>query len=278
MPLFLKKRKSLIILIGLIFFQLVLISIQVPRGEQSNYLERFLVGVFSPIQHGTVSFFRAVGNLWKNYVGLHRAQKDNQRLEKELLYLQQENSLLRGMLKTYKTEKEMKNLLSDFQGNVLSARVIGVDASNPWRSLMINRGSLDGVKRNMVVLDRQGQLVGRVVDPITFKQARVQLITDTESGVYVHPEGKDAQGILSGMGNGRCELEYILSTDVSIEVGDKLITVGSDGIYMPGIVVGHVISVVKEQSLFKKIEVAPAFKLQDLNQLAIITVDVKEFF
>jgi rod shape-determining protein MreC len=278
MPFSLKKRKSIIVLLAIILFQFVLISIQVPRGEETNYLEKFLFALFSPLKQGTVSFFRGVGSLWRNYIGLHRAQRNNQRLEKELFYLQQENSLLRGMLETYKTEKEMRDLLSDLKRNILSARVIGIDASNPWRSLVINKGSLDGVKKNMVVLDKQGQLVGRVVDPITFKQARVQLITDTESGVYVRPEGKDAQGIVSGIGNGRCELEYILSTDVSVEVGDKLITVGTDGIYMPGILVGRVISVVKETSLFKKIEVEPAIKLQDLDQLAVISTDVEEVF
>jgi len=278
MPFSLKKRKSLIILISLILFHLVLISIQVPRGEETNYLERFFFAIFSPLKQGTVSFYRGMGSLWKNYIGLCQVQKNNQRLEKELFYLWQENSFLRGMLKTYKSEKEMKELLFDLQKKILSARVIGMDTSNPWRSLVINKGSLDGVKRNMVVLDKQGQLVGRIIDPITFKQARVQLITDTESGVYVRPEGKSVQGILSGIGNGRCELEYILSTDASIELGDKLVTVGSDGIYMPGIVAGWVVSVVKEVSLFKKIEIAPAFKIQDLDQLAIIIADVKEFF
>ncbi len=278
MPFFLKKRKSLIVLILLILFQLVFISIQVPRGEETNYLERFLFAILSPLKQGTISFFRGMGGLWKNYIGLHQAQKNSQRLEEELFFLRLESSLLRGMLKIYKTEKEMGDLLSNLKMNILPANVIGIDASNPWRSLVINKGSLDGVKKNMVVLDKMGQLVGRVVDPITFKQARVQLITDTESGVYVRPEGKDVQGILSGIGNGRCELEYILSTDALVELEDDLITVGTDGIYMPGIVVGHVVSLTKEVSLFKKIEVVPAFKIQDLDLLAIITTDIRDVF
>lgn len=272
------KRKSIIIFISLILFQLVLISIQVPRGEEATYLERVIFTLFSPLKHGTVSFFRAMGSLWENYVGLLQVRESNRRLEKELFYLRHENSILREMLKNFKTEKEMRSFLLDFQKNILSARVIGMDASNIWRSLVINRGSLDGVKKNMMVLDKQGQLVGRVIDPVTLKQARVQLITDTESGVFVRPEGKEVQGILSGIGNGHCELEYILSTDVSIDMGDKLITVGSDGIYMPGIAVGKVVSVTRDASLFKKIEVAPAFKIQGLDQVAVITADVRELF
>ncbi len=278
MPFSLKKTKSLIILLSLIFFQFVLISIQVPRGDETNYFERVIFSVFSPINNGVVSVFRGIGSLWKGYFGLHRVQKDNQRLQKEVFRLNQENSLLRSMLRTSKSEKEMLDLLIELEGSVLPARIIGLDASNVWKSLVINKGSLDGVKKNMVVLDKQGHLVGRIVDPVTFKQARIQMITDTESGVYVIPQGKNVPGIINGIGNGQCNLEYIHATDTLIVEGDRLITTGFDGIYMPGVLVGHVVSVVENTSLFKEIKVVPAFKIQNLDLLAVITVDVNELF
>ncbi len=273
-----KRAKNLIILLSLIFIQLVLISIQVPMGNKSNYFERIVFSVFSPIKHGTVSISRGIGSLWKNYFGLHRVQKDNQILQERVFRLNQENSLLRSMLRTYKTEKEMLNILHELERSILPARVIGMDASNIWKSLVINKGSRDGVKKDMVVLDKKGQLVGRVVDPITSKQARVQMITDTESGVYVIPQGKDIPGIINGIGNGQCNLEYILATETSIVKGDRLITTGMDGIYMPGVPVGHIISVEKNNTLFKEIKVIPAFKIQDLDVLAVIMVDANDFF
>jgi len=278
MPVSLRKAKNLIILIFLIFFQLVLISVQVPMGDDSNFFERVVFTVFSPIKHGTVSIFQGIGSIWKNYFGLYRAQKDNQRLQKEVFRLNQENSLLRGMLRTYKTEKEMTDLLLELEGGILPARVIGLDASNIWKSLVINKGTMDGVKKDMVILDKQGYLVGRVVEPISFKQARVQMITDTESGVHVIPQGKDVPGIINGIGNGQCKLEYVLATDTLIEEGDRLITTGFDGIYMPGVLVGYVVSVETNVSLFKEIKIVPAFEIQKLDVLAVITVDVLEFF
>jgi rod shape-determining protein MreC len=278
MPFSLKKTKSLIILLSLIFIQLVLISIQVPMGNESNYFERVVFSVFSPINNGVVSVFRGIGSLWKSYFGLHKAQQDNQRLLEEVFRLNQENSLLRSMLGTYKTETEMRDLLSELEGSILPARIIGMDASNVWKSLVINKGSMDGVKKDMVVLDKQGHLVGRVVDPVTFKQARIQMITDTESGVYVTPQRKNVPGIINGIGNGQCNLEYVLATDTLIVEGDSLITTGFDGIYMPGVLVGHVVSVVENASLFKEIKVEPAFKLQNLDLLAVITADINELF
>lgn len=278
MPVSLKKAKNIIILVSLIFAQLVLISIQVPMGDESNYFERVVFSVFSPINNGVVSVFRGIGNVWKNYFGLHKTQKDNQRLQKEVFRLNQENSLFRSMLRTYRSEAEMLALLSDLEGSILPARIIGMDASNIWKSLVINKGSIDGVEKDMVVLDKQGHLVGRVVEPVTYKQARIQLITDTESGVHVTPQGKNIPGIINGNGDGKCNLGYILSTDTMIVEGDMLITTGFDGIYMPGVLVGRVVSVEKNTSLFKKITIEPAFHMQDLDVLAVIKADVNKLF
>ena len=278
MPISLKKAKNLIILLFLIFCQLVLISIQVPMGDESNYFERTVFSVFSPINSGVVSIFQGIGNIWKSYFGLYKVQKDNQRMHEEVFQLNQENSLLRSILRTYKTEKEMLDLLLEFEGSIIPARIVGMDASNYWKSLVINKGSLDGVKKDMVVLDKKGHLVGRVVDPVSFKQSRVQMITDIQSGVHVVSEGKNVPGIINGLGNGQCMLEYIHATDTSIVEGDKLITTGWDGIYIPGVLVGQVLSVVENISLFKEIKVMPAFNIQELDLLAIIKEDVHELF
>jgi rod shape-determining protein MreC len=278
MPVSLKKIKSLIILLSLIFFQLVLISIQVPVGDESNYFEKIVFSVFSPIGNGVVSVFHGVGNVWKNYFGLHDAQNDNQRLQEEMFRLNQENNILRNILRTYRTEKEMVDLLLQFEGSILPARIVGLDASDVWKSFVINKGTLDGVRKDMVVLDKKGNLVGRVVEPVSFKQSRVQMITDSRSGVHVTPREKNVPGIVSGDGDGQCKLEFVLATETSIVEGDRLITSGWDGIYIPGVLVGYVVSVEENMSLFKDIKVAPAFKLQDLDQLAIIKKDIHEFF
>ena len=41
---------------------------------------------------------------------------------------------------------------------------------------------------------------------------------------------------------------------------------------------GRVVAIEVETSLFKKIEVVPAFRIQDLDLLAVIKTDIKEFF
>jgi rod shape-determining protein MreC len=60
--------------------------------------------------------------------------------------------------------------------------------------------------------------------------------------------------------------------------GDRLITTGFDGIYMPGVLVGSVVFVKENISLFKEVRVVPAFEINDLDLVAVITADINEFF
>jgi len=267
---FFKKNKSLIVLALLIFLQLFLISLQIPLGAQENYFEKAVFVLFSPVQHGIVSFFESIGGFLKGYISLHDAHVENEKLRQEIFSLSQKNRILRNALEYYKNEEEIETLLGEVYPNILHARVIGIDPSNTFKSVMINRGSLDGIEKNMVILDKFGNLVGRVIGPIAFKEARVQLITDTDCGVSVFTEKNKVLGILSGDGKGSCVLEHIVSTDENVTEGENIYTTGFDSIFPPGINVGRIISITSTSDLFKKIIVNPYFEFRYLDQLAVI--------
>ena len=272
MPSFLKKNKNIKVLIGLIFLQLILISIQVPLDEEETYFEKLIFSVFSPVQHGVAYLFQKTGSFWKSYFGLKGARKENERLKEEMFFLMQENNIIRNLLQKYKSENEINDALRNIQENILHARVIGFDASNFYKSVVINKGFLDDIQKNMPVLDRYGNLVGRIVGPISLKESRIQLVTDNNCGISVFSEKKEVVGMLTGDGKGMCLLEYILSTDEDFFQGERVYTSGFDGIFPPGISVGEIISLETTSGLFKKIMVKPYFKFQDLDNLAVIKI------
>ena len=278
MPSFFKKNKNLVVLSVLIFLQLILISIQVPLDEEENYFEKVVFVIFSPLQHGIVSFFQSIGGFWKGYFALRDAHIRNEEMRQEVFSLSQENRILRDALEHYRSEKEIEALLGELYPNILHARVIGIDASNYFKSVMINRGSLDRIEKNMVVLDKFGNLVGRIIGPIALKEARVQLITDNDSGVSVFTEKDKVLGILSGDGKGSCELEHVVSTDEDVSVGENLYTTGFDSIFPPGINVGRITSITPTSDLFKKITVRPYFEFRHLDQLAVIRMPAANIF
>lgn len=278
MPLFLKERKSLVVLTVLIFFQLILISTQIPLGYGENYFEKAVFSVFSPIQHGILSLFRSMGEYWENYFYLQNVQGQNRKMKDEMFFLRQENNLLRNALENLRSAKEIEESLLRLHENILVAQVIGFDASNFYKSAVINKGSLDGLKKDMIVLDKNGNLVGRIINPIALKESRVQLITDNESGVGVFSQSKEVMGILNGDDKGYCFLEYIHVTTEGIYEGEDIITSGKDGLFPSGIKVGKIVSITISTSLFKQIKVEPYFDIRDLDQVAIIMRDPMEIF
>ena len=131
----------------------------------------------------------------------------------------------------------------------------------------------------MIVLDKNGNLVGRIIDSISLKEARVQLVTDNASGISVFTK-KRVQGILVGDGEGQCLMEYVLATTTTDEIseGEDLITSGYDRIYPSGITVGRIVSITTDASLHKHIIVDPYFDFRYLDQIAVIMKDPKDFF
>jgi rod shape-determining protein MreC len=278
MPLFLKERKSLVVLTALIFFQLILISAQVPLGYGENYLEKAVFSIFSPVQHGILSLSRSIGEFWKNYFYLQNVQSQNRKMKDEMFFLRQENNLLRNALENLRSTKEIEESLLRLHKNILVAQVIGFDASNFYKSVVINKGSLDGLKKDMVVLDKNGSLVGRIINPVALKESRVQLITDNESGVGVFSQSKEVMGILSGDDKGNCFLEYIHVTTEGIYEGEDIITSGKDGLFPSGIKVGKIVSITTSTSLFKQVKIEPYFDIRDLDRVAVIMRDPMEIF
>lgn len=277
MPSFLKKKKNLVVLISLIFFQLILISLQTPLGSESSLFEKTVFSIFSPIHNGVSTVIRGIGNLWKGYFSLRDVHKENLDIKEEMFFLQLENRLLRGLLDWSIKEAELEDSLEGIGGSIVFTRVIEMDLTNKYKSVVINKGLFDGIEKDMIVLDKYGQLVGRVIGPIGLKEARVQLITDSESGIGVHNK-KDILGVVNGNDEGMCILKYIEGTESGVDTGDILITSGFDHVYPPGIPVGKIVTMKTTDELFKDIIVQPFFKLRSLDQLAVIKLDPNEIF
>src|SRR6266508_4743473 len=98
-----------------------------------------------------------------------------------------------------------------------AAAVIGRDPSPFLHYVIINRGSNDGILRDMPVVTDQG-LVGRI-DAVIADAARVQLITDPASSVNVHLQNAEVDAALSGSVNGVVNLDLI-PREPKIENGD----------------------------------------------------------
>jgi rod shape-determining protein MreC len=268
MPLW-EKRTNFFILIILVVFHLILISVQIPLHSDRKLLERAAFFVFSPVQKAAVSVFRGVESLWTGYFDLRGVRKENQKLKRELFFLNQEKWFLQDRLLFFRSEAQLRESLSSFRQSLVVARVIGADAGNYFRSLILDKGSLDGVGKDRAVCDRFGNLVGRTIEPISLSTAMVQLLTDEESGVSVISVKDRIVGILSGTSGGLCTLKYITATEGG-EEGEELVTTGFDKIYPAGLSVGRIVSAKATASIFKEVRVQPHFSLSALEAVAVL--------
>lgn len=272
MPRFLKEQKKTLVFAGLLFAQLVLISLQVPRGGEPTYFEKAIFLFFSPVQRAVHGLFHTAGSIWNRYLHLGRVEAQNRQLRDDLFEARRENVLLKNEVARLQDKREMERLLSAVHESFLVAEVIGMDAANIHKSIIIDKGSHHGLKSSMAVVDRFGNLVGRIVNPVSFREATVQLITDDNSSVAVQSETNKVIGLLSGDAKGKtCWLKYVLATNDEVIEGEELLTSGFDKIFPAGIRVGKILSITADSSLFKKIEVKPHLDFRELRQVAVLT-------
>jgi rod shape-determining protein MreC len=272
MPLW-ERRRSALVLAGLTVFHILLISIQVPRGAGKSLFERAVFFVFSPVQRAATGTVRGIGSLWNGYFDLRGVRAENQKLKKEIFFLNQDVRFLEDRLALDGSEAELRASLAEFRGSLVAARVIGVDSANPYQTIIIDKGSLDGIGRDMPVCDRDGSLVGRTIRPISLKESMVQLITDKDSSVSVKSVISGLTGAMTGRSTDVCELRYVLASAQGGQAEEELKTTGFDKIYPPGIRVGVIKKVEKDETspIFLRITAKPYFRFDRIDVVAVLT-------
>ena len=137
--------------------------------------------------------------------------------------------------------KELKELINNYasSSNKILAKII-VDHNSPFlKSIIINKGSKDGIKIGTNVYD-QSYLVGKVIE-VNYKTSRVLLLSDLNSNVPVTIAPQNIQAIITGTGSNYGQIKYIKDgfleefTDQSI-----IYTSGTGAIFKSGIPIGKV--------------------------------------
>ena len=137
---------------------------------------------------------------------------------------------------------ELKKLIDDYfiEDSQTYAKVL-IDKESPFlRSIVINKGSKNGVKAGMTVYD-DIYLVGKITE-VNFRTSRVLLISDINSKVPVTIQPLNIQGIMSGLDRQKGTLQYIKGDKLINKYNDELIVVtsGSGGVFKSGIPIGKI--------------------------------------
>lgn len=152
----------------------------------------------------------------------------------------------------------------------ITATVIGYDPSPAVRSIILDKGTNDGVIVGMPVESSRG-LVGRVFRT-TQNASQVALLTDNASAIPVRLGTSRATGILQGGGlGGETTIDWI-DQGFQIERGEVVLTSGLGGDFPQDLIIGRVSEVNKnEAELFQQAVVQPAVDFGSLEIVFIIT-------
>ena len=175
-----------------------------------------------------------------NKVSDHFVHYDDYWLTKNELQ-ELKNKDLEKKIITFENE-ELKKLIDDYfvEDKQAYAKVL-IDKKSPFlRSIVLNKGSKNGFKTGMSVYD-DIYLIGKIVE-VNFLTSRVLLISDINSKLPVTVQPLNLQGIMSGLGKQKGELQYIKAEKLVSKDNKELIVVtsGSGGLFKSGAPIGNI--------------------------------------
>ena len=200
---------------------------------------------------------------------ISQLSEENAALRQELSRTQADLASLReGRIALEQAEALIQSVGAE-AGITITATVILRDPAPGRQSVVLNRGSEDGVRAGQPVLGAGATLLG-IVTEVNESRSRVRLITDREAAIAALLQSSRTAGSLVGDGDG-LRLEFVpLEADVA--PGDVVLTSALGGLLPPGLLVGRVSSVdAPGQELHQWIEVDPLGDLERIEQVLIMT-------
>lgn len=241
---FFKKKVWLSVLIILI---LTVILANLSRNG-TNPVSKAVNTVITPVESQISRIVYPARKVF-SYIGkLEEYEIENQRLKQENIEL---TSRMKDV-KSYKEENErLRKLLAisdDYENyETVAAKVVGYETDNWFSYVTIDKGTLSGIDVSDTVITSDG-LLGQVTE-VGSNWAKVSTVINSESSAGVRITRNGEIGIVEGdttlSKSRKCRLGY-LTANASIIAGDILETSGLGGIYPPGLLVGKIADISKD--------------------------------
>jgi len=231
-----KENKQRFSLILLIFFSLILLILGRQDFKPIDYIKisikeiiyrsTFIISVPENYLKKTYSTIEDHFNLYGEYSKIKTELKKLKAQDKINDFIISENIRLKKVVDDYIVESDE-----------IIAKIL-IDKKSPFlRSIVVNKGSAEGLKLGMAVLDNN-YLIGKVVE-VNFSTARVLLLSDLNSKIPIIIEPGGIEAILSGTGQHNGIIQYLKEKYI-IDKESVVYTSGSGGLFKSGIPIGTI--------------------------------------
>lgn len=233
--------------------------------------------IFSTIEKGvaTVSFYVKdaidgvvkLVNLSKEYDELTEKLKDYEYMQRTNAAIRKENARL----------KEQLGFADSIQQKTIPANIISRGADNLHTTLIIDKGSKDGIKKNMsVVAIQNGNIgvVGKVVS-VGYNTAQIMNIFNSSCSISARMQNTRDIGLVTGNGteDKPLSMKYIKKRVISeLHFGDIVVTSGENGNYIKEIPIGTISKVsILDYDTSLDIEIEPVINFSRLESVMVVS-------
>ncbi len=225
------------------------------RLQITQPLRAALAVVLHPVQRALLAPVQLWHDAGEYFIGLERALQSEKAARQELArqaerslrveHLEVENARLRGLI----------DLRPGLSVRSHPAQVL-YEARDPYtRKVIIDRGSTHGIVVTSPVITEHG-VFGQVTRSYPLS-SEVTLLTDKDAAIPVLNERTQTRSAAFG-GLAGLELRFVAG-NADVQVGDRLLTSGVDGVYPPGLPVAVVALIDRKvESGFARIALNPS--------------------
>lgn len=236
--------------------------------------------VFVPMQKGINAVGGWMSEKADNLKNLNDVMQKNEELQAQVDELTAELNTIKLEqydLDNYRALLELDDKYPSYKK--VAANVIGKDSGNWFNTFIIDKGSKDGIEKDMNVIAGSG-LVGIVTD-VAPNYAKVKSIIDDTSSVsgmdLATSDNCIIRGNLQMMNeNQEIELSDLKDTDDQVQAGDQIVTSYISDKYLQGILIGYIKDVsVDSNNLTKSGTITPVVDFEHIQEVLVI-LDKKE--
>jgi len=242
---FIKNRLAVAIIVLSVSF-LFLIGFSVKR-QNASFLESGVGGVFSSVQGVVYKGSNGVKDWFSFVTHFSEIKKENESLKSQNLSMKKKVAEYDALKDKFKRLSDLGLYEDEKNGyDYKNCNVIGKGSGDSEDSLIIDKGTNDGIKVDLAVITEQG-LVGKVIAVYsgysvvgTLNNANIQVGA-------VNDRSRDNSGIVKGYeddANNKLAMLSSLPQNADIKKGDRITTYGT--LYPKDIQIGEVISVGKD--------------------------------
>ena len=228
----------------------------------------------APIQRAVGSMVGWLEGLYGYIYDYNQLVQENEALRAQLAQAQEE---ARSAAEANEENERLRALLGYLEKHTSyiteSAQITAWDPSNWVRAFTISKGSNQGIEKGDCVITEDGSLVGQVAE-LGPGWATVRTVIDVNMDVGVLVGDGEIAAVVVGdyalMQEGLCKLTYF-TEDVTLFVGDRVVTSGNGGAFPPNIALGTVTELRSEaggQSYYAVVK--PDVNIGMLSQIFII--------